>query len=108
MKVLLVSSSSGSTGGGETYLHYLAVGLTQLGHSVNSICSISPTMDKLAENLAKCGEVKRVQLINTYERPARSLGSALDFEQQRRLSRAFQKFQPDVVHVNQQVAEDAL
>jgi glycosyltransferase involved in cell wall biosynthesis len=108
MKVLLVSSSSGSAGGGETYLLYLAIGLTQLGHRVHAICSTSPEMDKLAEGLGKLGEVRRVEFISTYQRRTRSLGAALDFEQQRRLRRTFQEFCPEIVHINQQVAEDAL
>ncbi len=108
MKVLLVSSSSGSAGGGETYLHYLAIGLTHLGHCVHTICSTSPVMDQFAEKIGKLGEVRRMEFVNTYQRPGRSLEAALDFEIQRRLSRAFQEFRPKVVHINQQVAEDAL
>jgi glycosyltransferase involved in cell wall biosynthesis len=65
-------------------------------------------MDKLAENLGRFTEVRRLELLNTYRRPTRSLGAALDFEQQRRLSRTFREFRPDVVHINQQVAEDGL
>src|SRR5262249_23016426 len=64
--------------------------------------------DKLAENLDKLGEVRRVKLINSYQRPARSLGAVLDFGQQLRLRRIFQECCPDVLHINQQVAEDAL
>ena len=108
MKVLLVSSSSGSTGGGEIYLHHLAVGLSRLGHRVHALCSTAPVMDKLAENLGRFGEVRRVEFLNTYRRPTRSLGAALDFGQQRRFSRTFREFRPDVVHINQQVAEDGL
>ena len=108
MKVLLVSSSSGSTGGGEIYLLRLALGLSRLGHRVYTLCSTAPVMDKLAEDLSQFGEVRRLELLNSYRRPTRSLGAALDFEQQRRLSRAFQEISPDVVHINQQVAEDGL
>ena len=108
MKILLVSSSSGSTGGGEIYLYNLAVGLSRLGHRVHALCGTEPVMDKLAENLGRFGEVRRLELLNTYRRPTRSLGAALDFEQQRRFSRTFQEFRPEVVHINQQVAEDGL
>jgi glycosyltransferase involved in cell wall biosynthesis len=108
MRVLLVSSSSGSAGGGESYLYNLAAGLAQLGHHVEAICSTDREMDKLAEDLRKVGSVKRVQFINTYRRTMRSLGAALDFEQQRSMSNCFREFSPDVIHVNQQVAEDAL
>jgi len=34
MKILLVSSGSGSRGGGEIFLVYLAQGLTDRGHEV--------------------------------------------------------------------------
>src|SRR5262245_10159366 len=108
MKVLLVSSSSGSTGGGEIYLVRLAQGLSGLGHSVYTLCSTAPAMDKLAEALGRFGEVRRLDLVNTYQRLTRSLGAALNFEQQRRFSLAFQEFCPDVIHINQQVAEDGL
>jgi glycosyltransferase involved in cell wall biosynthesis len=108
MKVLLVSSSSGSTGGGEIYLHHLAVGLSRLGHRVNILCSTERVMDQLAANLGRFVEVGRVELTNSYRRPTRSLGAALDFEQRRRLSRTFREFRPEVIHINQQVAEDAL
>jgi len=108
IKVLLVSSSSGSAGGGESYLYHLAVGLSRLGHRVQTICSTAPEMDKLAEKLATIGEVRRIQYINTYQRPTRCIGAALDLAQQLRLRRIFQDCRPDVLHINQQVAEDGL
>jgi glycosyltransferase involved in cell wall biosynthesis len=108
MKVLLVSSSSGSAGGGEIYLQYLALGLSRLGHRVFVLCSADSAMDKLAENLDRFSEVRRLELRNTYRRLTRSLGAALDFGQQRRLRLAFQRLCPDITHINQQVAEDGL
>jgi glycosyltransferase involved in cell wall biosynthesis len=36
------------------------------------------------------------------------LGAALDFAQHRRICRIFQEHSPDIVHINQQVAEDGL
>ena len=108
MRVLLVSSNSGSAGGGEIYLHYLAIGLARLGHDVEAICSSSSTMDKLAKKLGEVGSVRRVQITNTYNRPIRSLGAVIDAGQQRRLRRVFQENRPDVLHLNQQVAEDGL
>ena len=53
MKVLLVSSSSGSRGGGEIYLHRLAAGLSRFGLCVRALCSNAPVMDELAENLRR-------------------------------------------------------
>jgi glycosyltransferase involved in cell wall biosynthesis len=65
-------------------------------------------MDELVESLRHFGEVTRAKLPNTYRRPTRSLGAALDFRQQRRISQIFQNLAPDIVHINQQVAEDGL
>ena len=108
MKVLLVSSSSGSRGGGEIYLHRLAVGLSRLGHCVHALCNTAPPMDELAEKLRRFCDVRRMELPNTYRRPTRCLGAALDFAQHRRISRVFHELSPDIVHINQQVAEDGL
>jgi glycosyltransferase involved in cell wall biosynthesis len=65
-------------------------------------------MDELAENLGRFGDVSRAEFPNTYRRPTRSLGAALDFAQQRRIRSIFRELSPDVVHINQQVAEDGL
>lgn len=108
MKVLLVSSSSGSSGGGETYLYYLAKGLAQLGHEVSAFCSTSRDMDRLAESMSEFAEVKRIQFVNTYQKTGRSVAAAFDFGQQKRLCNALMSVRPDIVHINQQVAEDAL
>src|SRR5215813_9520147 len=108
MKVLLVSSSSGSRGGGEIYLYNLAAGLSRLGHCVHALCSNAKPMDELVKYLHRFGEVTRAELPNTYRRPTHSLGAALDFAQHRRISRIFQELSPDIVHINQQVAEDGL
>ena len=108
MKVLLVSSSSGSAGGGEIYLIRLAMGLSKLGHQVYSLCNASPVTDKLAKDLSRFSEVRRLEFLNTYSRPIRSLGAILDHNQQRRLTQAFEEISADVVHINQQVPEDGL
>lgn len=47
-------------------------------------------------------------MVNTYERRTRCLGAALDLAQQRRFRKVFRELTPDVVHINQQVAEDGL
>ena len=108
MKVLLVSSSSGSRGGGEIYLRNLAAGLSCSCHYVHVLCSTAPLMDELAEKLSRFCKVSRVEISNTYRRPTRCLGASLDFAQHRHFSRIFQELSPDVVHINQQVAEDGL
>jgi len=56
MKVLLVSSSSGSHGGGEFYLALLAEGLVDLGCDVSVLMSNSANMDGLAEMIGPRGE----------------------------------------------------
>ena len=78
------------------YLRNLAVGLARLGHRVQALCSTAPVMDKLAEDLNRLGEVSGWNCLNTYQRRTRSVGAALDFEQQRRLSRSFREFQPEM------------
>jgi glycosyltransferase involved in cell wall biosynthesis len=65
-------------------------------------------MDELAENLGRFGEVSRAEFPNTYQRPTRSLGAVLDFGQHRRIRCMIRELSPDVVHINQQVAEDGL
>jgi glycosyltransferase involved in cell wall biosynthesis len=107
-KILLVSSSSGSRGGGEIYLYYLAAGLAKRGHRVFALCSKNSRMDELAGKLNEFAEVVRADFLHTYDRPARCLEAAVDWRQQRRCVTLFQTILPDVVHINQQVAEDGL
>jgi glycosyltransferase involved in cell wall biosynthesis len=108
MKVLLVSSGSGSRGGGEIYLYYLAAGLALLGHRVVALCGEAPRMNELARRLGEFAEVRRADFLHTYDRPTRCLGAAVDWRQQRQCATLFQTILPDVVHINQQVAEDGL
>lgn len=108
MRITLVSSSSGSTGGGEIYLGYLAIGLLNLGHEVQAICSSTPGMDEWSESLSRICPVIRSDFVPTYDRRARSLGAALDVRQQARMRHVFQTCRADLLHVNQQVAEDGL
>jgi glycosyltransferase involved in cell wall biosynthesis len=65
-------------------------------------------MDELAQRLGEFAEIKRANLMHTYDRPARSLGAALDTRLQGRYRALFSSISPDVVHINQQVAEDGL
>ena len=65
-------------------------------------------MDILADNLSRYGEVSRVSYRPTYENTARCVQSAMNFRQQKKLSRVFREIKPDIVHINQQTAEDAL
>ncbi len=108
MNVLLISSSSGSRGGGEIYLARLAEGLVGLGHRVGVLMSTAPVMDELAAAIEPYGTVHRLPLRNTYDRRSRGLGAVADHDQQRRVAQFIGALAPDVVHVNQQVAEDGL
>jgi glycosyltransferase involved in cell wall biosynthesis len=108
LRVLLVSASSGSDGGGELYLVGLSEGLKALGHEVAVLLSSHPRMDKLAGLLAPWATVHREQYKNTYDRPLRAIGAVFDKPQIRRMARRFRAFSPDVIHINKQNLEDGL
>ena len=108
LRVLLVSSSSGSKGGGELYLVNLAEGLKSLGHVVEALLSNHPRMDALARLLQPWAKVHRERYTNTYDRPLRTLGAVLDRPLIRRLRNRLRGLQPDVIHVNKQNLEDGL
>src|SRR5688500_16843185 len=78
MKILLVSSSSGSRGGGELYLLYLGRALAQRGHSLTLWASTHTRMDELANSFSGIGEVLRSPYRNTYDHRGRSISSYLD------------------------------
>lgn len=107
-RVLLVSSSSGSHGGGELYLEGLAEGLSALGHGVASLLAAHPRMDPLADRLGRFGPVHRIEFPNTYDRRTRAVGAVLDRGTIARLARAFRDLAPDVLHLNKQNLEDGL
>jgi glycosyltransferase involved in cell wall biosynthesis len=108
MKILLASSSSGSRGGGELFLLYLARGLVARGHEVTLWASNHPRMDELAQSFSSIGQVIRAPYINTYDRRTRSLGSYLNRWRAWRISRAWSRLPGDVIHVNKQNLEDGL
>ncbi|MCR9200672.1 MAG: glycosyltransferase family 4 protein [Planctomycetaceae bacterium] len=109
MKILLVSSSSGSRGGGEFYLLGLAKGLSQLGHDVQILMSRHPIMDEFAQSCAADGvSVERFAYRNTYHRRLRVLGASWDHAASRSAAESLRAFQPDIVHINLQCVEDGL
>ena len=65
-------------------------------------------MDGLASGFPSQVHVHRPALTATYDRPFRSLQAAIDLAQQRRVAALLRGLKPDIVHVNQQVAEDGL
>jgi glycosyltransferase involved in cell wall biosynthesis len=108
MKVLLVSTSSGSRGGGEHYLLYLGAALAERGHEPVLWAARHPRMDELAARFATTGHVIRADYTNTYDRRARSLASWLDRATARRVSAEWRSLAPDFVHINKQNLEDGL
>lgn len=108
MKILIVSTSSGSRGGGELSLLYLARALAELGHEVLLWCSRHSRMDELAAAFAPIGKVHRSAYTNTYDRRGRSLASWLDGTTATRVAVEWRALAPDVIHLNKQNLEDGL
>jgi glycosyltransferase involved in cell wall biosynthesis len=108
MRILLVSSGSGSRGGGEIFLDYLGKGLADRGHDVLVWIPSSPRMDELAEKCAIFGRVIRADYRNTYDYRMRSLVTCFNWGVSRRIAREWQRLKPDVIHVNKQNLEDGL
>lgn len=108
MRIALISSGSGSRGGGEIYLRFLAEGLKGLGHEVLALVPDAPVMDDLAKSLAPVAEVQRFPFRPTYTRKLRTLGAWRDKQGQKALAQRLAALPVDILHVNQQVAEDGL
>jgi len=107
VRILFVSSSSGSRGGGELYLVYLGQELAKRGHVVGLWCSDHPRMDELATQFSEFGEVLRSRYSNTYDRKLRSFSdllphSLVDCRKQ------WESFDPTLIHLNKQNLEDGL
>lgn len=71
MRILLVSSGSGSRGGGEIFLDYLGRGLAARGHELLMWLPAHPRMDELAAKAADFARVIRAQYRNTYDHTTR-------------------------------------
>ncbi len=108
MKILFASSSSGSRGGGEAFLIYLAQALARRGHEVMLWASSHSRMDEIAARFAPFGSVHRAEYTNTYDRPRRSLAALMDRLTAIRAARDWEALKPDIVHVNKQNLEDGL
>ena len=108
MKILLASSSSGSRGGGELYLLYLARALAARGHEVTLWASTHTRMDELCELFTPIGRVVRSPYTNTYDHRTRSIASFLAFGTAARIAREWKALRPDFIHVNKQNLEDGL
>ena len=108
MKILLVSSSSGSRGGGEIFLKYLARGLVQRGHQIVSWCAQHPRMNEFAAGQAELGQVVRSPYRNFYDYKTRILATCFNAATSRRLAGEWAGLKPDVIHINKQNLEDGL
>jgi glycosyltransferase involved in cell wall biosynthesis len=108
MRILFASSSSGSRGGGETFLVYLGEALFRRGHKVMLWTSNHPRMDEIAARFAPFGAVHRAEYVNTYDRPRRSLAALMDRKTPTRAASEWAALKPDIVHVNKQNLEDGL
>lgn len=108
MKILLVSTSSGSRGGGELCLLYLGRALRERGHHVMLWVSSHSRMDELAARFAEIGEVVRAEYTNTYDRRGRSIASYFDSATASRVAAQWRELAPDVIHLNKQNLEDGL
>jgi glycosyltransferase involved in cell wall biosynthesis len=108
MKILFASSSSGSRGGGETFLVYLGEALAWRGHEVALWASSHARMDEVAGRFGAFGAVHRTDYMNTYDRPRRSLGALMDGKTAARAAREWAALKPDMIHLNKQNLEDGL
>ncbi len=108
MKILLASSSSGSRGGGELYLLYLARALAARGHEVTLWASSHPRMDELCAHFAPIGPVLRSDYTNTYDHRTRCIASFLNRSGARRIAGEWTAQRPDFIHINKQNLEDGL
>lgn len=108
MKILLVSSSSGSRGGGELYLLYLGRALADRGHTPILWASNHSRMDELAKGFAAFGKVERCDYTNTYDRRFRSIAAFLDTKTANRARQSWERIGADVIHLNKQNLEDGL
>src|SRR2546423_12928002 len=108
MKVLLVSSGSGSRGGGEIFLVYLSKGFAEGGHEVVTWIPAHPRMDELAQKISRFNRVIRADYRSIYDYRTRTVGTVLDRRTSHRIARDWEKLKPDVIHLNKQNLEDGL
>jgi glycosyltransferase involved in cell wall biosynthesis len=108
MRILFVSSGSGSRGGGEIFLTYLGKGMADQGHEVIIWMPLHPRMDELAEKCSQFARVIRADYSNTYDHAARSLATCFNWAASRRIARDWEKLKPNIVHLNKQNLEDGL
>lgn len=107
MRILFVSTSSGSRGGGELYLVFLGEALAKRGHNVGLWCADEARMDELATQFAEFGTALRSRYVNTYDHKLRSFRYLFPSSLQQ-CRQQWESFNPDVIHLNKQNLEDGL
>lgn len=108
MKILLVSSGSGSRGGGEIFLNYLGGALAARGHAVTTWIPAHARMNELAAQCARFSHVVRAEFANTYDHRSRSLATVFNARASDAVARQWAALAPDIIHVNKQNLEDGL
>jgi len=108
MKILLVSSGSGSRGGGEIFLDYLGKGLVERGHEVLMWIPAHPRMNELAGRVARFARVIRADYRSVYDYKTRTIATALNWRTSHRIAQQWRELRPDVIHLNKQNLEDGL
>jgi glycosyltransferase involved in cell wall biosynthesis len=109
VKILLISTNSGTRGGGGQYLVYLAQGLKDLGQEVLVLLSDRPHMDFWESKFGKLRiETRRESLVSLRERPFRYLQSLRDIENIQKITAICRKINPTIIHVNQLSSGDGL
>ncbi len=108
MRILFVSTSSGSHGGGEIFLLFLGRALAARGHRVALWASTHPRMDLLCESFREFGEVLRSDYANTYDRRFRGLWTWSAPRRAVEWIAAWREWKPDLIHLNKQNLEDGL
>lgn len=108
MRILLISTSSGSRGGGELFLLYLAQGLKSVGHEVALWTSSHKSMDELCHKFTAIGSVLRFDYVNTYSRKLRLITVQENKSQLELIKKQWLDWKPDILHLNKQNLEDGL
>jgi glycosyltransferase involved in cell wall biosynthesis len=108
MRILFVSSGSGSRGGGEIFLDYLGHGLAERGHEVVTWIPAHPRMDELAQKISRFARVVRADYRSIYDYRTRTVATALNRRTSHRIARDWENLKPDVIHINKQNLEDGL
>lgn len=106
--ILLISTSSGSRGGGEIYLLRLANELASGNCKVQVLLSDHSRMDELAQQFDRRVRVFRKPFRNTYDRRLRFLSELYDDNETNRLQQYIAERKPDLIHLNKQNLEDGL